>query len=537
MQNSERGDAIAATAAMDLAQRSDLSERQVAELLDSADPEVRAAVAGNLYVNPATVYAARAFGRDRGLRRAFARRTDLSAETLDWLARPPGVDEAWDVRAAIANNPNTGGHTLERLAADSVAVRLAAGGNLHTPPRVLEILAGDRRDLVRLAVAANPSTPTSSVAALAGDASIWVSGVALGNPSIDPVFLDAELSGLGAAAWVLKRAANNPRCAPAVRERIYAALTAGESVGDPDFDPISLNGNPSPDLSVPARTWYRNFASQRSIDDALAPIRLHSLEKCSNLSSTEAVRFARDPDAEIRVAANRFNLPNAEVELQLEDEDPRVRNTALRAQATLPAREREAKGNARIARAKSSWVWPMRTVYLTLIILAKLLVRCDSKPYNPSPFPDARSAQSVLDQLEARNTSGADSLLTRHTEGGSYRAAPATPDEFKSFPAPAATVAMANGTIEVTGGTRANDFPVWVRVRSLAPGSVPPSATVVFAWSAEDVSEVVPVEERIDLSDAPDWLVQMKPWGGRADVATAIITVDGEVQEITLVGG
>ncbi len=530
MQNSERG-GDQATDALDLAQRSDLTEGQLNELFASSDPDVRAAVAGNPFVNPAKIYARKGMRTDRFAMRSFARRSDLSQETLDFLGRA-GVP--WDVLRIVAGNPNTSSVTLERLSRESVAVRQAVASNVRCPPRVLEELSVDRRDLVRLAAAANPSTPADRLAALGGDSSMWVSGVALGNPSIAPDYLANQVADLNSAAWVLNRAANNPACPAPLAEQIRTWIAVGGATGDPQFDPVTLTGNPSPDRDVTPELWFANYASGRSIHDALAPVRYHALAKTAQISDGDAEDLACDPNPEVRIAVNRFNLSSAQIELQTADEDPLVRSVAARAAETIPARKLQEKAIRRNRAQQVSWRWPLRVAIGVIVLVVRGVSSCESRPA-PS-YSDAENqavVSSILERLDAtipRPTGPQRS----YSEGGLAVAAPLVAQPDAALPEPGVIVNLAYGAVEVSGGHRAAEYPAWLRIKALRPVNGLGLVDVTFTWTSGDTGGSVHIDDPVDLTSDADWFVEMKPSVPEAEMITATVVLDGETQIVEL---
>jgi hypothetical protein len=132
MQNSERGGDQATDAVWTLAQRSDLTEGQLNELFASSDPRCARRCRWQPIREPGENLCEEGMRTDRFAMRSFARRSDLSQETLDFLGRA-GVP--WDVLRIVAGNPNTSSVTLERLSRESVAVRQAVASNVRCPPR------------------------------------------------------------------------------------------------------------------------------------------------------------------------------------------------------------------------------------------------------------------------------------------------------------------------------------------------------------------------------------------------------------------
>ena len=92
---------------------------------------------------------------DMGARWAVAKNPHTPVHILEKLAK----DEVNLVRALVATNPNTPSHILQTLFSDEKIVRDGLSGNPSTPPKILKTLADDRDKMVRMRIAENPSTP------------------------------------------------------------------------------------------------------------------------------------------------------------------------------------------------------------------------------------------------------------------------------------------------------------------------------------------------------------------------------------------
>lgn len=111
-----------------------------------------------------------------------------------WDAADCADDRATQVRAALANRPDTYPHVLLKLSADaSEWVRSSVAGNPASPADLLRRLALDGHGAVRRAVAFNPRTPSDVLEHLAGDSSPYVRGHAASNHGT-PAAVLAELA-------------------------------------------------------------------------------------------------------------------------------------------------------------------------------------------------------------------------------------------------------------------------------------------------------------------------------------------------------
>ena len=92
---------------------------------------------------------------DMGSRWAVAKNPHTPSHVLQKLAQ----DSVNLVRALAATNPNTPVSTLQKLFADEKIVRDGLSGNPSVPAKILAVLADDSDKMVRMRVAENPSTP------------------------------------------------------------------------------------------------------------------------------------------------------------------------------------------------------------------------------------------------------------------------------------------------------------------------------------------------------------------------------------------
>ncbi len=102
---------------------------------------------------------------DMGSRWAVAKNPHTPAHILQKLAK----DEINLVRALTATNPNTPTETLQKLFSDEKIVRDGLSGNPSTPAKILAVLADDSDKMVRMRVAENHSTPEDVLRKLAKD--------------------------------------------------------------------------------------------------------------------------------------------------------------------------------------------------------------------------------------------------------------------------------------------------------------------------------------------------------------------------------
>ncbi|BDY13055.1 hypothetical protein [Hydrogenimonas cancrithermarum] len=92
---------------------------------------------------------------DMGSRWAVAKNPHTPVHVLEKLAK----DEVNLVRALVATNPNTPAMVLQTLFSDEKIVRDGLSGNPNTPAKLLKILADDSDKMVRMRVAENPNAP------------------------------------------------------------------------------------------------------------------------------------------------------------------------------------------------------------------------------------------------------------------------------------------------------------------------------------------------------------------------------------------
>ncbi|BBG64725.1 leucine rich repeat variant [Hydrogenimonas sp.] len=102
---------------------------------------------------------------DMGSRWAVAKNPHTPSHILQKLAE----DKINLVRALAATNPNTPSDVLQRLFNDEKIVRDGLSGNPSVPPKILAVLADDSDKMVRMRVAENPSTPKEVLEKLTGD--------------------------------------------------------------------------------------------------------------------------------------------------------------------------------------------------------------------------------------------------------------------------------------------------------------------------------------------------------------------------------
>ena len=90
---------------------------------------------------------------DMGSRWAVAKNPYTPPHILEKLAR----DDVNLVRALVATNPNTPAPVLHTLFGDEKIVRDGLSGNPNTPAKLLKILADDTDKMVRMRIAENPN--------------------------------------------------------------------------------------------------------------------------------------------------------------------------------------------------------------------------------------------------------------------------------------------------------------------------------------------------------------------------------------------
>ncbi len=104
--------------------------------------------------------------KDPAERRALARNTDTSGETLKHLAS----DGDSEIRREVAHNRNTSSGILEELASDDEwKVRYEVARNHNTPSDIVEKLCGDKDWRVREGVAWNEKASGEILEKLASD--------------------------------------------------------------------------------------------------------------------------------------------------------------------------------------------------------------------------------------------------------------------------------------------------------------------------------------------------------------------------------
>lgn len=359
------------------------STETLAKLLTNEDPAVRERAAARETFSLDSIMAAQPlWSRDVFIRRGLAGRADASAGLLRQLSDPT---ERWDIRSKVAANPSTPAGVLAGLSDGPPAVRIAVAANLASPSATLRKLSADTDDRVRLAVAANTSAPSDAIDLLSRDPSIWVTGAALANPSIPSHQLSSRAVDTTLPAWVLRRAASNPRLDPRLTSTLAERLDGlAKTV---DFDPVTFAGNPSGRADVTAGEWYRQEAQRSNGNHALTPVRLawaarHAAAEVERNSpgipaSRASVELAQDPDPEVRLVALRTKLPLRTVEDLMADQDLRVRTEARRPRMP-PNSTRLARPSAPMFRpGASEGRWVSALAWIPIIWVAvSLLSRC-----------------------------------------------------------------------------------------------------------------------------------------------------------------
>ncbi len=116
---------------------------------------------------------------DMGSRWAVAKNPHTPVHILEKLAKDP-VNL---VRALVATNPNTPSHILQNLFSDEKIVRDGLSGNPSTPTKILKTLADDSDKMVRMRIAENPSAPVELLERLTKDPDENVAKAAQANLS------------------------------------------------------------------------------------------------------------------------------------------------------------------------------------------------------------------------------------------------------------------------------------------------------------------------------------------------------------------
>ncbi len=102
---------------------------------------------------------------DMGSRWAVAKNPHTPPHILQKLAK----DSVNLVRALVATNPNTPVEVLQKLFGDEKIVRDGLSGNPSVPAKILTVLADDSDKMVRMRVAENPSAPQELLEKLTKD--------------------------------------------------------------------------------------------------------------------------------------------------------------------------------------------------------------------------------------------------------------------------------------------------------------------------------------------------------------------------------
>ncbi len=102
---------------------------------------------------------------DMGSRWAVAKNPHTPAHVLEKLSK----DSVNLVRALVATNPNTPPTILHNLFSDEKIVRDGLSGNPNTPAKLLKILADDADKMVRMRIAENPNASKELLQRLMND--------------------------------------------------------------------------------------------------------------------------------------------------------------------------------------------------------------------------------------------------------------------------------------------------------------------------------------------------------------------------------
>ena len=140
--------------------------------------EIRLAVAQNPNT-PASILEELARRSDREIRMALAQNPSTPASILEELAR----DWHWEIKMAVAHNPNTSARILEQLRREDYTYEQGVARNPNTPEKILEQLAQDNSCYVRSSVARNPNIPVRILEQLAQDNTWHVRWSIAANPN------------------------------------------------------------------------------------------------------------------------------------------------------------------------------------------------------------------------------------------------------------------------------------------------------------------------------------------------------------------
>jgi hypothetical protein len=325
---------------------------------------------------------------------AEADRARAVAADTDGELRRLAKHRRWDVRRAVALNPQCPFDVLRRLVIDKVwAVRAGMAAAAHTPEiLLLRLASADEVPPVRLALAGNPAATPQVVAALVDDADRYVRGKALGHPAAPPEKLAKYARGTKTPAWVLRRIANNPACPEASAEEILTWLALGGADGDPTFDPDACASHPG-DPDVAEWAWYRIQATAAKHPHLHPLWRVRQQVTLTRSPIPHVMRrvLARDPRDEVRLTLTGF--PGMHHRILRELADDANETIAERAAATLkrkPAFDRQRYGRLRL-KSPSVRRWAVAAVLVSWTL---------SLAFGDHGAKSDKSSQSALDAVD-----------------------------------------------------------------------------------------------------------------------------------------
>jgi hypothetical protein len=272
-------------------------------------------------------------GRRTQVARALAGNPSTPQLCLRVFAHGP-----WDVAAAVAGNASTPQGVLARsfMHRPAWAVRSALAANSAAPSQALQRLAGGSEVAVRMHVAASWQLPSQTVDALLRDTSPYVRAVAAGNPQASAAALEQLARPMTEPTWVLRAAASNTSCPPALAAEILTRVADGAAGNtDPTFDPLTCTGHPG-DTTLDVTDWYRQIALKNASDGA----EIHPLWRVRSALTTSWARIggkvlmtlSTDPRPEVRLSVAQFkDLSFVRLKHLARDADPEVAAAAVRA--------------------------------------------------------------------------------------------------------------------------------------------------------------------------------------------------------------
>jgi hypothetical protein len=178
--------------------------------------EIRLAVAKNPNT-PASILEDLARDCYWEIRIAVSQNPSTPASILEDLAR----DWYWEIKMAVAQNPNTSARILEQLSRDDDAYEQGVAGNPNTPEKILQQLAQDTSCYVRSSVARNPNIPVRILEQLAQDNTWHVRWFIAGNPNT-PIRILQQLA-KDKNNIIRRKVVKHPKIAVSVLERLSRA--------------------------------------------------------------------------------------------------------------------------------------------------------------------------------------------------------------------------------------------------------------------------------------------------------------------------